>query len=121
MTVGGVVLFSHCVKSVQIRSFFSPNAGKYGPEKIPYLDTFHAVKSLARNEKFISTEASDLVFWRFKSTKNAEFEQELISLEERVDQDRIFTYVLRQTKMVLFCLYYLSGRIHRFLRKSVYT
>ena len=23
---------------------FSPNAGKYGPEKIPYLDTFHAVK-----------------------------------------------------------------------------
>ena len=37
----------HCVKSVQIRSFFwsvfSPNAGKYGPEKTPYLDTFHAV------------------------------------------------------------------------------
>ena len=23
---------------------FSPNAGKYGPEKTPYLDTFHAVK-----------------------------------------------------------------------------
>ena len=22
---------------------FSPNAGKYGPEKTPYLDTFHAV------------------------------------------------------------------------------
>ena len=21
----------------------SPNAGKYGPEKTPYLDTFHAV------------------------------------------------------------------------------
>ena len=36
----------HCVKSVQIPSFFSvfsPNTGKYGPEKIPYLDTFHAV------------------------------------------------------------------------------
>ena len=37
----------HCVKSVQIRSFFwsvfSPNAGKYGPEKTPYLDTFHTV------------------------------------------------------------------------------
>ena len=54
----------HCMKSVQIRSFFrsvfsrirteygeirylsvlfSPNAGKYGPEKTPYLDTFHAV------------------------------------------------------------------------------
>ena len=61
----------HCVKSVQMRSFFwsafsrirtengeirsissysvrylsifSPNAGKYGPEKTPYLDIFHAV------------------------------------------------------------------------------
>ena len=52
----------HCVKCVQIRSFFwsvfsriwteygeilylsvfSPNAGKYGPEKT-YLDTFHTV------------------------------------------------------------------------------
>ena len=61
----------HCVKSVQIRSFsstyfrvfglnteiyrvnlriqsisvFSPHKGKYGPEKTPYLDTFHAVES----------------------------------------------------------------------------
>ena len=25
------------------RYVFSPNAGKYGPEKTPYLDTFHAV------------------------------------------------------------------------------
>ena len=41
----------HCVKSAQIRFFFSgpyfpvvsPNAGKYGPEKSPHLDTFHAV------------------------------------------------------------------------------
>ena len=24
-------------------SVFSPNAGKYGPEKTPYLDTFHTV------------------------------------------------------------------------------
>ena len=52
-----------CVKSVQIRSFFwsvffrirteygdlpwisifTPNAGKYGPEKCPYLNTFHTV------------------------------------------------------------------------------
>ena len=57
----------HCVKSVQMRSFFwsvfsrirteygemlriivyvfvfSPDAEKYGPEKSPYLDTFRAV------------------------------------------------------------------------------
>ena len=44
----------HCVKSVQIRSFswvlvrifpvFRLNTGKYGPEKTPYFDTFHAVQ-----------------------------------------------------------------------------
>ena len=52
-----IKLFEHstrCVKSVQIQSLFwsvfsciwtefSPNTGKYGPEKIPYLDTFHVV------------------------------------------------------------------------------
>ena len=58
-----IQLFLHCVKSVHIRSFsgpyfpafglitkrceylsvFSPNAGKYAPEKTPYLDTFHVV------------------------------------------------------------------------------
>ena len=27
-------------------SVFSPNAGKYGPEKTPYLDTFHVVLGL---------------------------------------------------------------------------
>ena len=54
---------NHCVKSLQTRSFSGPhfpvfglnteiyrvntvlqsNTGKYGPEKTPYLDTFHAV------------------------------------------------------------------------------
>ena len=49
-----ILYYIHCVKSVQIRSIFwsvfshirtefSPNAGKYGPEKTLYLDTFHAV------------------------------------------------------------------------------
>ena len=52
---------THCVKCDQTRSFFwfvfsrirteygemfSPNAGKYGPEKTPYLDTIHAVNML---------------------------------------------------------------------------
>ena len=39
--------YLHCVKIVQIRIFFwsvfSPNTRKYGPEKNPYVDTFHAV------------------------------------------------------------------------------
>ena len=40
----------HCMKSVQIRSFSGPylsifelNAGKHGPGKTSYLETFHAV------------------------------------------------------------------------------
>ena len=44
------IIDSHCVKSVQYGVIsgpyflvFSPNTGKYGPEIIPYLDTFHAV------------------------------------------------------------------------------
>ena len=38
---------THCVKSVQIWSYFwsvfNLNTGKYGPEITSYLDTFHAV------------------------------------------------------------------------------
>ena len=53
----------HYVKSVQTRGFyepyflvfglnagiFSPNTGKYGPEKAPYLDTFHAARVWTTN------------------------------------------------------------------------
>ena len=31
-------------------SVFSPTAGKYGPQKTPYLDTFHAVKTIYQFE-----------------------------------------------------------------------
>ena len=34
----------HCRKSVQMESLFGPNTGKYGPEKTPYFDAFHAVR-----------------------------------------------------------------------------
>ena len=44
----------HCVKSVQIRSFFwslfSRIRTKYGPENTPYLDTFHAVPVYCKTE-----------------------------------------------------------------------
>ena len=33
----------HCLKSVQIRSFFWSETGKYRPKKTPYLDIFHVV------------------------------------------------------------------------------
>ena len=36
------IAVSHCVKSVQIRSF-SRSRAEHGPEKTPYLDTFHVV------------------------------------------------------------------------------
>ena len=31
------------LRDTKYLSVFSPNAGKYGPEKTPYLDIFHAV------------------------------------------------------------------------------
>ena len=52
----------------------------------------------------------------FESHGNAEFQQEMISLEERVDRDREFTH--EQVKTAFFFSYYLSGRKHRFLHKS---
>ena len=36
-------------------SQFSPNAGKYGPEKTPYLDTFHAVRDHIRFKQYHGT------------------------------------------------------------------
>ena len=33
-------------------SIFSPNAGKYGPEKTPYLETFHAVSCIGGRKTF---------------------------------------------------------------------
>ena len=41
-----VHIFSHSDwirRDTKYLSVFSPNAGKYGPEKTRYLDTFHAV------------------------------------------------------------------------------
>ena len=47
MGVGRLISGQHCVKSVQIRSFFWSVFYRiqtaYGPEKTPYLDTFHTV------------------------------------------------------------------------------
>ena len=33
------------ISDTEYLSVFSPNTGKYGPEKNPYLDTFHAASS----------------------------------------------------------------------------
>ena len=48
----------HCMKSIRIRSYSGPhfpvfglNTGKYGPEKTPYLRTFHAVWFLKNKVK----------------------------------------------------------------------
>ena len=47
----------------------------------------------------IRTGALDFGLLEVESHKNAEFEQETISLEERVDRDREFTYVLNKQKL----------------------
>ena len=80
-----LIEYTHCVKSVQIWVFFcsafsrirteygeilslsvfSPNAGKYGPEKTPYLDTFHAVllKQTSNSSSYIFRAASIIMKW----------------------------------------------------------
>ena len=90
------------MKSVQIRSFFwsvfsrirteygeirriSPNVGKYGPEKTPYLDTFHAVISV-----------DNLKSWVLKSLKNTLlrdlliFQSEICLTSTYPDQQKAF-------------------------------
>ena len=37
-------MFKYGVSSGPCFPVFSPNMGKYGPEKTPYLDTFHKVQ-----------------------------------------------------------------------------
>ena len=50
----------HCVKSVQIQSFFwslfsciRTEYKKYGPEKTLYLDTFHTVMTFAKEMLYL--------------------------------------------------------------------
>ena len=40
--------------------------------------------------------------FQFKSHKNAKFEQEMMSLEVRIDRDREFTHVLNKQKLRFF-------------------
>ena len=40
---------THCISlfgKILYLSVFSPNVGKYGPEKTPNMDTFHAVRRM---------------------------------------------------------------------------
>ena len=52
-------------------SVFSPNAGKYGPEKVRYLDTFHTVKKRESkpclNQK--TTRSNAKIIWYCKITR----------------------------------------------------
>ena len=45
-------------------SVFSPNTGKYGPEKTSYLDTFHAVRCFRNEGKFHKFKTKILVLDR---------------------------------------------------------
>ena len=52
-------------------SIFSPNTGKYRPEKTPYLDTFHKVIKLLHNAK---------IFMKVERICNSENKQETMSV-----------------------------------------
>ena len=51
-----------CIRTEQYLSVFSPNAGKYGREITPYLDTFHAVKVYCSDYELIQIICSDSEF-----------------------------------------------------------
>ena len=75
--------FPACGLNTVRYSVFSPNAGKYGPEKTPYLDTFHAVHVIGLLTLTVA-EFIDLIF-----------------LSDTVDQLPIFTSLLF-TKLSIF-------------------
>ena len=43
---------------------FSPNVGKYGPEKTPYLDTFHAVIGTSNTSSAIRRYSVKQIFFK---------------------------------------------------------
>ena len=48
-------------RDTEYLSVFSPNAGKYGPEETPYLDTFYAVNSITKLNKIAIVDLKHLV------------------------------------------------------------
>ena len=69
---------------------FSPNAGKYGPEKTPYLDTFHAVLLFCKI----------LIFWL---AKNWIYDEE--------DFFQYFSEILTTVSSKSYCWWLLYGVI----------
>ena len=49
---------------------FSPNTGKYGPEKHPYLDTFHAVIFFTRTPHNSSCSVNLCYYWDISPDQN---------------------------------------------------
>ena len=104
----------HYVKSVQIRGFygpyfpvfglntgiFSPNTGKYGPEKTLYLDTFHAARVWTTN--FLHSEIENCI-----SCKRLIVQTIVRSLENVILKKSRAGYLLR----VIFLLVQKSLRV----------
>ena len=125
-----LVAHKHCVKSVQIRSFFwsvfshirteylsvfIPNAGKYGPEKTLYLDIFHAVKPLLITLFINITVAQKLVthvthrsFTFLDDTQNIKLRT--LSRGCFVKSDLI--QMLQQMFLTLYCIMSQNGQAH---------
>ena len=78
---------NHCVKSVQIRSYFWSlfscirlNTGKYGPEITPYLDAFHAGNAFCGTLKNNFVKAFWSISWKavFVETVGNEFQHRFL-------------------------------------------
>ena len=89
-------------------SVFSPNAGKYGPEITPYLDTFHAVNLLYKSTLFsIGSEAPLPSFHNFQDIDESKILSNfLLNLLSRVLAENLFRFILiflvSHFKLVIF-------------------
>ena len=78
-------------RDTEYLSVFSPNAEKYGPEKTPYLDTFHAVNILHKDRFRYAARGKRKQKLRFqKRTKQKHFEPES-SLKNKSTPQLAFT------------------------------
>ena len=66
-------------------SSFSPNTGKYGPEKTPYLDTYHAVNI---TRKIINTRRRQKS-WSLKSPSTQPEPHKAITLESTYEAENL--------------------------------
>ena len=80
-------------------SVFSPNTGKYGPEKTPYLDSFHAVL-ITKKEKLVGQYLSKTLSSLAEVTEKTEV---ILKILHRKSNFPSRNYLANVNKSTIFC------------------